>query len=288
MNTKPEVSIIVPAYNEVAGIGVAIDEIYEVMDKAGIPFEVIVVDDGSDDGTSEQALEKRAVVLRHEENRGYGASLKHGIRQAKAELVAITDADGTYPSDRLPELIALIDGCDMTVGARTGRHVHISLIRRPAKWLIGRLASYLAGVKIPDLNSGLRVMRKSVVERFLSILPNGFSFTTTITLAMLTNDFEVRFIPIDYHKRTGRSKIRPLRDTLKFAQLIVRTVMYFNPLKVFLPFSLFLFGASFSVLSYSYFFTPQIMDVTTIVLASSGLQLLAIGLIADLVDKRSR
>ena len=118
----------------------------------------------------------------------------------------------------------------MVVGARLGAQAKIPLIRKPAKWFITRLASYLANFNIPDLNSGLRLMKKEIVQRFINILPAGFSFTTTITLAMLTNDYVVSYIAIDYHTRTGKSKIKPIRDTVKFIQLIVRTVMYFNPL----------------------------------------------------------
>ena len=161
--------------------------------------------------------------------------------------VVITDSDGTYPNDRIPELAAMMTDWDMVVGARTGDEVRVPLVRRPAKWALNMLANVLVETRIPDLNSGLRVFRREVVLRFLPILPNGFSFTTTITLAMLSEGYRVTFVPIDYYARQGRSKIRPVYDTLNFLQLIVRTVLYFNPLRVFLPLSLFFFGAGLVV-----------------------------------------
>ena len=149
------------------------------------------------------------------------------------------------------------------------------------------MADYLTGMKIPDLNSGLRVFKKSAVERFLPILPNGFSFTTTITVALLCNDRPVHYVSIDYNKRTGRSKFRPFQDTLNLLNLILRTSLYFNPLKIFIPFGLVLFLLAVLVFIYSKFFTPQVMDITIIVIIMTGVQILALGLIADLVDKRT-
>jgi glycosyltransferase involved in cell wall biosynthesis len=220
-------------------------------------------------------------------NVGYGAAIKQGLQASHHELVAITDADGTYPPEALPELVLAMDGADMVVGARTGDSVAMPLLRRPAKWLLTGLANYLVSVKIPDLNSGLRVMRKPVLKRFMNILPQGFSFTATITLAMLSNDYRVRFKPIDYHRRTGKSKIRPFADTLNFLTTIIRTIMYFNPLKIFLPISAGLFLIGLGVLLYSGFVLDRVMDVTVIILISLAIQVAVIGLLADLIDKRS-
>jgi hypothetical protein len=146
----------------------------------------------------------------------------------------ITDADGTYPAGSIPVLLGELGEYDMVVGARIGEHVAIPLVRRPAKWFLRKLASYLAGRQIPDLNSGLRVMRKPLVKRFEHLLPSGFSFTTTITLASLCSGSLVRYSPIDYHKRIGDSKIRP-GHAVEFLLLILRTIVYFNPLKIFIP-----------------------------------------------------
>jgi hypothetical protein len=183
-------------------------------------------------------------------------------------------------------LIGEMHDCDMVVGARTGENTHVPLVRRPAKWFITRLAESISGSEIPDLNSGLRVFRKSLAMEFYHLFPKGFSFTTTITLAMLSNDYPVKFIPIDYHARVGSSKIRPIRDTANFIHLILRTVMYFAPLRIFLRLALLLFAASVAVGAYSLIVLGRLMDVTTVVLAVAALQAAMTGMLADLVDKR--
>ena len=280
-----QASIIIPAFNEEEGIEKVLDQLKSL--SLGKKSEIIVIDDGSTDQTFHKVSAKGVKVIRHEQNMGYGAALKTGIRQAKNEIIVIIDADGSYPIKNIPLLIENIKDTDMVVGARTGKKVHIPIFRRPAKWFITKLANRLSGIKIADLNSGLRVMRKDKVERFFSILPDSFSFTTTITLAFLTNGYSVKYIPIEYYKRKGKSKIHPIKDTLNFIQLIIRTIMYFDPLKIFLPLSLTFFTASAAVLIISWL-SGQLMDVTTIVLFVTGIQLLAIGMIADLIDKRGR
>ncbi|MDQ1273167.1 MAG: hypothetical protein QG591_1797 [Planctomycetota bacterium] len=284
-----EASIIIPTYNEKEGILQVIESLQLLRITHGNQWEIIIVDDGSTDGTSELIGNLQDIVLlRHPFNRGYGAAIKTGIRHAKYNTLIISDADGTYPAQDIPRLLAQLSKSDMVVGARGNNNSNIPLTRRPAKWMLNKLANYLTGIKIPDLNSGLRAMKKDVVVKFFHLLPDGFSFTTTITLAMLTNDYAVEFIPIEYKMRSGRSKIRPIRDTLNFLQLIIRTVLYFDPLKIFLPMSAFFFIASIVVLVLSYLFTPKIMDITTVILFISSVQILAIGMIADLIDKRNQ
>jgi glycosyltransferase involved in cell wall biosynthesis len=281
-------SIIVPAYDEAASIGTVLQSIRQAMEGAGLEYEILVVDDGSQDRTAAVAEADGFRVLRHPENRGYGAALKTGIRHAAYDLIAITDADGTYPNERLPELahLALEEGFDMVVGARTGGQVFVPLFRRPAKWALNRLANYLARRTIPDLNSGLRVFRKEVVQDFRRYLPSSFSFTTTLTLALLSNDYSVHYVPISYHRRVGHSKINPFKDTLNIIGLIVRTVMYFAPLRVLLPISGILLLTALAVLIGSALFTPKIMDVTVIVITMTALQIAVVALVADLIEKR--
>jgi glycosyltransferase involved in cell wall biosynthesis len=280
---QPRVSVVVPAYNERQGLAGVLQELKAL----GAEYEILVVDDGSTDGTDEIARAAGVRVLRHHRNRGYGAALKTGIRAAAAPVVVITDADGTYPNERIPELVARLEEADMVVGARTGQRVAIPWMRRPAKWVLNRLADYLAETHIPDLNSGLRAFRRDLAMRYFSILPAGFSFTTTITLAFLVNEHRVAYVPIDYHPRKGRSKIRPIQDTANFLSLIVRTVVYFRPLKVFLPISGLLLLASVLIFLGSWLFTPKIMDASVTITFVSGIQMAALGLLADLIHKRS-
>jgi glycosyltransferase involved in cell wall biosynthesis len=281
-------SIVVPAYNEALSIGPVLDGILATMEGSGLQYEVMVVDDGSQDETAAIAEAKKARVIRHPENRGYGAALKTGIRHATHNLIAITDADGTYPNERLPDLarLALEGPYDMVVGARTDERVHIPLSRRPAKWALNRLANHLARTPIPDLNSGLRVFQRDVAQEFWRYLPSSFSFTTTLTLALVTNDYTVCHVPISYHRRVGRSKINPIKDTINITGLIIRTVMYFAPLRVLLPISGTLLLVALAVLVASALLTPRIMDVTVIVITMAALQIAVVALVADLIEKR--
>jgi glycosyltransferase involved in cell wall biosynthesis len=228
------VSIIIPAYNEHLGVAEVVKDVVRILDQHSIPGEVIVVDDGSRDGTGEAAFRAGARVLRNRSNRGYGATLKTGIMAASHNLILITDADGTYPVHYIPELIEGLQTADMVVGARMGTNVAIPLVRRPAKWVLNRLANYVTGCRIPDLNSGLRAFRKDIARQYFAILPDQFSFTTTITLAMLCDNYAVRYVPVDYLPRRGKSKIVPW-DAASFAVLILRTATMFRPLRVFLP-----------------------------------------------------
>ena len=286
----PSYSVILPCYNERDGIATTIDSLTSRLG-AATDHELIVVDDGSIDGTAEILAEvvrrhPHVRVETHTANRGYGAALKTGIRRSSSEFIVITDADGTYPNERIPELVEIARECDMVVGARIADDVTYPLIRKIPKFFLVRYASWIAGQTIPDLNSGLRVMRRSVLERFLNILPDGFSFTTTITLAMLTNYYAVRYVPIGYAARIGRSKIRPIRDTIRFIQLIVRTGMYFAPLRVFFPIAILL-GLSFlGTMLYDIFVLRNLTDKTLLLLFTT-LNTAMFALLADMIDKRS-
>lgn len=281
-------SVVIPAYNEEGAILDTISQLNDTLNTE-MPHEIVVVNDGSTDRTGEiltQNTFQNVSVVHHGHNKGYGASLKTGIRHSKYPIVVITDADGTYPNHRILELVGELQNNGMVVGARVGKNVRIPLIRRPAKWCINQLANYLSGVKIPDLNSGLRIFDKETLLKYIHILPNGFSFTTTISLAMLTCGEDVKYVPIEYSARIGKSKIRPIRDTLNFIQLIIRTVLLFDPLRVFLPLFFLLLLSSAGVFFYSWFYMSRILDTTVTILAMSAIQMLAIGMIADMINRR--
>jgi len=274
----PELTVVIPAYDEEGQIEAEIDGIHEALRDGGRAYEIIVVDDGSTDRTAELAEAKDCTVIRRRRNRGYGAALKRGIAAARSELVVITDADGTYPPEEIPRLLERAEDADMVVGARTGEDVHISLVRRPAKWFLRVVASYLAGTRIPDLNSGLRVLRRSLVRHYARILPSGFSFTTTISLALLCNDYRVEYVPISYRKRVGKSKIRP-SHAYHFLILILRAIVLFNPLKVFLPLGAISFAIGVGKFIYDIFL--ENLSETAVMGMLGGVLIWCVGLLAD-------
>ena len=280
MSELPPFSVVVPAYNEELGIQPAIRELQEVL--AGYDHELLIVDDGSTDRTGELAREAGAEVLTQPVNRGYGAALKAGIRRAKHDRIVITDADGTYPASEIPRIVAGLDDYEMVVGARVGENVHIPLVRRPAKWALRRLAAYLAGRPIPDLNSGLRAMRRDLIARYEHLLPSGFSFTTTITLSALCRDHLVHYETIDYHARVGDSKIRP-RHAFDFLLLIVRTIVYFHPLKIFLPLGALFFIAGLAKGAYDVWI-GNLSESAIFAFLAAGL-IWAVGLLSDQISR---
>ena len=298
-NLASGVTVIFPAYNEAGAIANEIRATAAVMSRLGRPYELLVVDDGSTDRTAEAAEAAGARVLQHIGNRGYGSALKTGIVAASHDTIVISDADGTYPADRIPDLLRELDTADMVVGARVGPNVAIPLVRRPAKWLLGKLANRIAGCHIPDLNSGLRAFRRECVNQYLRILSNKFSFTTTITLALLADDYEVRYVPIDYHARIGHSKIRP-RHFMEFVVLVLRMAMLFQPLRVFLPLAALFITAGVlkvanDVIAFSYrtnqpigwsLLVQPVLSTSALLLLMAALQLLLIGMVADGVLRR--
>ena len=282
----PSVSVLIPAYNEEGALAETIAAI-EKHRAAFAEMEIIVINDGSNDRTGEIARTLPVTLIEHETSRGYGASLKDGLRQAKGEMILIADADGTYPLEEIPRLAANMTGFDMIIAARTGELVKIPFSRRIGKWIITQLAEYLSRTKIPDLNSGFRIFRKDVALRFIAMYPDGFSFTTTITLAMLTNHYRVKFLPINYHKRVGKSSIHPIRDFINFTILIIRICACFKPLNVFVPpaILLVLLGIIKGTIDYT---QHHHLGGLSITMTLTGIQTLFIGLLADLIDQRMK
>jgi polyisoprenyl-phosphate glycosyltransferase len=228
------VSVLIPAYNEESAIERTVVSVRESLTSASIEHEIIVIDDGSTDRTASQADSAGAVVLQHPANRGYGRALKSGLRRAAGEHVAIIDADGSYPAEVLPSLLAQLAAFDMVVGARQGAHYRGS----HAKWIgrraLERMVLFVTGVRVPDVNSGLRVFRKQIALDHIATFGNGFSFTTTLTLAMLLEGHFVEYVPVPYHPRVGSSKVRLRRDVLRTMQILTNAVIAYNPIKIFL------------------------------------------------------
>lgn len=283
--TPRGVSVVIPAFNERGAIEATIADVRAALleaEKSYAESEIIVVDDGSSDGTADLAEAAGARVIRQPQNRGYGAALKVGFAAARYEKIVITDADGTYPAGAIPEMLEFADHYEMVVGARIGENVAIPLVRRPAKWGLRVLASYLAGRAIPDLNSGLRVIDRALEKRFEHLLPSGFSFTTTITLAALCNDRLVYYHPIDYYARIGESKIRATH-AFDFLLLVLRTVVYFNPLKVFLPLGGLFFAMGGIKFIYDLFIGN--LSETAVLGFLGGALLWSVGLLSDQIAR---
>ncbi len=284
MTTK--MSVVIPAFNEEKAIAQVIRELDAELRSADIEAEIIVVDDGSPDNTGREAHGAGARVLRHRSNRGYGAALKNGIAAASHDIIAITDADGTYPAKHIPQMLRVLDRADLVVGARVGANVHIPLIRRPAKWALNKLANFVSASRIVDMNSGLRVFRRDVVMQYFPILPDQFSWTTTLSLSMHCDKYAVEYIPIEYRHRTGSSKIMPW-DAGTFAVLILRTAMLFRPLRVFLPMVLFCLAYGIAKMTHDLFIVddPNI-SASAILSFLSALFILLIGMLGDSISTR--
>jgi polyisoprenyl-phosphate glycosyltransferase len=284
------ISVVIPVFNEAAAIAEDLSTVKTVMETYGQPFEIIVVDDGSTDRSHEIVSSLPGVrLLKHPYNRGTGAALKTGIRTAQGDLIVMTDGDGTYPNGDIPKLLQYLGEYDMVVGARTSEQGTMKLLRVPAKAFIRALASFMTGVHIPDLNSGMRVFRKLEAQQFFQILPSGHSWVSTITMAYLSSDYTVKYVPIDYFPRKGKSSFHFIADTYGYLLLVVRVVMYFNPLKIFLPasFLLVLVGIIKFIRDVIYYQNAFFIPGSTIVILLMGAQIAALGLLADLIVKRA-
>jgi glycosyltransferase involved in cell wall biosynthesis len=283
------ISIIIPAYNEQEGIGATLTRLYETMDAAPYQYEVIVVNDGSTDGTADEVRKfPRTILVSHARNRGSGASTNTGVRHARGEICVMTDADGTYPVQDIPRLLEEMNEYDMVIGARTKEAGTLKILRVPAKWFIRSLASFLTDTKIPDLNSGLRAFRKTNAQKYVHILPHGQSWVSTITLAHLSDDLDVKWIPIDYYPRLGKSKFRPVQDTYNYLMLVLRTVMYFNPMKILFPIGAVILLVGIARQLWWFATGNLVVHSSNVLLVLMGMQFIMMALLADLVVRRAR
>lgn len=291
VTNTPHVTIVLPCYNEQDHVIDEVERICKAMDASGHTYELLAVDDCSTDQTLAR-LEEAAPhypnmqVVPFHRNGGSGTVRRIGSQQARGDIVVWTDADMTYPNERIPELVDVLDQdptVDQVVGARTTEEGTHKFLRVPAKWFIRKTAEVLAGQKIPDLNSGLRAFRKDVAEPYLKLLPPGFSCVTTITLAFLSNQHDVRYVPIDYSKRAGSSKFHFVHDAYRYILQVLRMVMYFNPLKVLMPLALWLLGLGVAKGVLDMVLHPLRFAINTVLIFVTGLIIASMALLADLI-----
>ncbi len=284
-----DVTVVLPVYNEVDHLEQEVKRIRKALEDAEMSFEIIVVDDGSTDGSGELAERLQGVrTMRFLTNRGSGSARKYGSLAARGEVVVWTDVDMTYPNDQIPNLVKELAGYDQVVGARTTEEGTVKFLRRPAKWLIRKLAAYLSGTNIPDLNSGFRAFRKDVGDQFLYLLPRGFSCVTTITMAFLSNGYSIKYIPIEYAQRAGKSKFHWWKDTRRYLLQVVRMILMHEPLRFFGPLSLAIGAAGVGKLIFDLIDKNFRVATNTIVILGVAFAFAGVGLIADLLVQTSK
>jgi len=289
-----QLSVVLPAYNEREAIEHVLEEVVDALSGESIRYEVVVIDDASTDGTAELAEEFARTcwqcpvrVIRCPEQRGAGAARKVGIRHARGEIVVMLDADGTYPAHGILQLLRHFPAYDQVNGARTSEQGTLPWLRGPAKWFIRKLACYLTGHRIPDLNTGLKAFKRDAMLGWLWVVPDGFSCVTTMTLAFLTNGYAVKYVPVEYRPRIGRSKFHPLKDTASYLATVLRMVLYFRPLKVFLPLSAMVIGAGVAKSIFSFALTGT-MQESDIVVMTAGFMTCMLGLLAEVIVAHHR
>jgi len=279
-----DVTIVLPVFNESGHLEKEIFRVHEAMKASGYSYEILVVDDGSTDGSGEILRKIDGIrLLQFAHNRGSGSARKYGTLAARGRIVVWTDVDMSYPNDQIPALLDELDHYDQVVGARRTEEGTIKLLRRPAKWLIRRLATYLSGTKIPDLNSGFRAFRRDVALQFLYLLPAGFSCVTTITMTFLSNGYSIKYVPIDYAPREGESKFHWWKDTRRYLLQVVRMVLSYSPLKVLMPPAIFLGLVGIGKLVFDLYDKDFRIGTNTIVLLGVAVSLALLGMLADLL-----
>ena len=284
-----DVSVVLAVFNEKGHITQEVERIREALEASDHSFEIIAVDDGSTDGSAEELRQIEGIrLIRFARNRGSGSARKAGTRAARGRVVVWTDADMTYPNDEIPRLVKELEGYDQAVGARTSEQGTAKAFRVPAKWFIRKLGSYLIHQRIPDLNSGFRAFRNDVGQQFLHLLPDGFSCVSTITLAFLANGYSVKYFPIDYEPRAGSSKFHWWADTQRYLTQVVRMILSFNPLRVFMPVGIFLSLVGTAKLIDDLISEHLHVATSTLLVFFAAFQVFAIGLLADLVVRLNK
>jgi len=279
----PNLSIVIPVYNEEAVIGEVLKELISVA--RGKDWEIIVVDDGSPDNSANVISRFNVRLLRNPVNKGYGAALKYGIKEAKAESVLIMDGDGQHDPSEIDHLLKFVDNYDLVIGSRH-QIIHSSLWRMPGKWLLGFMANYLTRQKIPDINSGFRIYKREIILKYLSICPDRFSFSMTSLLALLSDNYNVKFVNINIRKRIGKSSIT-VKTGFESLLSVLRIITLFNPLRIFIPVSFVLSSIGILFYLYTYFFLNR-GSVSALILFLIGILIFFFGLVSDQIAKLRR
>jgi glycosyltransferase involved in cell wall biosynthesis len=281
--SAPLISVVLPVYNEVTHLEEEVTRISKALEESRLTYEIIVVDDGSTDGSGDLAETLDVRLMRFATNRGSGSARKYGTMSAKGDVVVWTDVDMTYPNDRIADLVREMDGYDQVVGARTSEEGTVKFLRGPAKWFIRKLASYLSRTQIPDLNSGFRAFRHEVADQFLYLLPRGFSCVTTITMAFLSSGYSIKYVPIEYAPRAGESKFHWWKDTQRYLLQVIRMVLMHEPIRFFGPPATILGLIAVGKLVFDLIDKDFRIGTNTIVILGLSFALAGIGLIADLM-----
>ena len=284
-----DVSVVRPVYNEAGHLATEVDRIRAALEDSPYRYEILVVDDGSTDGGPQELADLEGVRrITFHRNRGSGAARQAGTALAQGEIVVWTDVDMTYPNHQIPELVDNLAGWDMVVGARQAEQGTRRLVRIPAKWLIRKLAAFLVRTRIPDLNSGFRAFRKTVADQYMHLLPSGFSCVTTLTMSFLSNGYSVRYVPIDYAPRAGKSKFHWWKDTLRYLRQVVRMVLLWDPFRFFAPFGVVVGLGGMGKLVYDLVTKDLRVATNTIVLLIIAALFLLIALVTDLLVQLNR
>ena len=284
-----DLTVVLPCFNEEEAIGPVIREIRGALAAWPGRFEILVVDDASSDRSAERAGKEGVRVVRRVENGGSGAARKTGVIASRGAVIAMLDADGTYDAGALPGMLEHIPAYDQVNGARTSEQGTMKAFRVTAKWIIRKLAEWISGKRIPDLNTGLKVFKRDVMLRYLWVLPEGFSCVTSMSLAFLCNGHPVKYVPVTYKKRIGASKFHPINDTARYASTMLRMIMYFRPLRVFFPLAAALGVFAVAKGAWDFFVSPRhTLQESDIILALAAVMTLVIGLLADLIVAQRR
>jgi len=282
MNIKPEISVLIPAYNEAEIIADVVSGVRATMERLNRPYEILVIDDGSTDETALRAQNTGTRVISHPYNIGNGAAVKTGIRQAKGDILVMMDGDGQHNPECIAPMLEKIGRYDMVVGARSGdseSHFHRDLANR----LYNLFASYICKRKIQDLTSGFRAVKSDIARQFISMLPNSFSYPTTITMGVIHEGYSLTYVPIKTNRRVGKSKIRLIADGSRFLLIILKIATLLSPMRVFLPVGLAIFLTGVGYGLFRFFVLGRSYGQASAMLITMSIVVFMVGLVSEQV-----